>query len=337
MGNVKDLERILNGLITMEAKRFAAVTFFKGEVSGKIELKSIPGQLDAELKKFVIWAAIENGVAEYDSRAIKYDEDNLDEIEKVAELAYQSKYFTIVEVICGKLIKFYESTNCDKAIECAKKFNIHDKVIELLKKDGKIADAALYAKKHLKYVNEAEKLYDKACIEYERAGEFEKAYKLSKKMKEGHKAETYYSILKLLDKNADINIMTEFYNNYHEKIENLTAEILIDKIEERISIEERLKYPPERYANLDGWIDEETHHEIERIEKKERKGIRWDATKEVFEIGDMANVAFDQIYQTAREKVLHAIVKRAVELFKGLNDPPHYLKSNLRTSLENYL
>ena len=37
----------------------------------------------------------------------------------------------------------------------------------------------------------------------------------------------------------------------------------------------------------------------------------------------MANVVLDQIYQTAREKVLHAIEKRAVELFKGLNDPPY--------------
>ncbi|HLC58697.1 MAG TPA: hypothetical protein VJI68_02455 [Candidatus Nanoarchaeia archaeon] len=135
----------------------------------------------------------------------------------------------------------------------------------------------------------------------------------------------------------DLEIMTQTYL-VSPRIEGLTPNDFLSTISWRIYTEHFSQPGSCYWANprlYDGkpfreWVNDETHYELVR------KQFSWDKTRNQFE----GNGDVTKAYQEIRPRILQAVVKRAIELFREWGGPQPIDKEdkrNLRTSLEKYI
>ena len=136
----------------------------------------------------------------------------------------------------------------------------------------------------------------------------------------------------------DKKTMVDFYGKSPQRIEGITGESLVRNLEWRIYTEWCCNKPESYWVQhtsykgnaFDKWVRDETHYGLERA------GYQWSDQQQRFD----ANGTFSMIYKDARDRVLFAIVKKAVEFFKDCRDyqwPVEGDSRNLRTSLGPYL
>ena len=134
----------------------------------------------------------------------------------------------------------------------------------------------------------------------------------------------------------DAMIMSTFYDRKPEKVEDLTGERVANNIGYRVYIEWCCNFREAYHGSYYGgafnkWVRDETHLALGKA------GFEWDQKQNRFNTeGD-----FNQVYQQARKRVLEAVVKRAVELFRDwqgqIGPQTRDDTRNLRGSLEAYL
>ena len=136
----------------------------------------------------------------------------------------------------------------------------------------------------------------------------------------------------------DQELMILFYNQNPKRLDGLTGDRLVRNIEWRIYTEwccnpsesvwlQHINYQGEAFA---GWVRDEAHYALERAD------FRWNTKEKRFD----ANGNFHETYRQTKEKVLQAIVKKAVEFFRECRNyqwPVNGDSRNLRANLESYL
>ncbi|MFA5856878.1 MAG: hypothetical protein WC867_05945 [Candidatus Pacearchaeota archaeon] len=133
--------------------------------------------------------------------------------------------------------------------------------------------------------------------------------------------------------------MVVFYETSSNKLKGLNGDKLVENIEWRVytewccNINESGSNLPKDYfgEGFNDWVNKETHFALERA------GYEWVEKEGRFKTTDESVY---EIYHATRDKVLKAVVRRAVEFFKDCKDyqwVQYEEPKNIRVSLEQYM